>query len=314
MGVFSRDVASANGAFLCRMEAIRRFMDWAGPIVYLAMLGLMVLIVGRAGWENISFTLSETEMSVSQTAWTMLLGAALVVSYFAGPTLNFGDFSRYAKTISDMKKGNFWGLPVNFLFFSLISVVTISGTRAVFGELIVDPIAVMGRLDNKAAVLLLGLTMLVATVGVNIVANFVSAAFDISNIFPKYISWRKGGMLASIVSVLILPWNLFSSPEVIHLTVDLLAALIGPVYGILIVDYYLVKRGKISVADLYSTSSTSLYWYRHGVNWQAVGALLPAGAASILVMLLDNGTGWANFTFFIGGILAAAIYLCIARR
>lgn len=116
MGVFSRDVASANGAFLCRMEAIRRFMDWAGPIVYLAMLGLMVLIVGRAGWENISFTLSETEMSVSQTAWTMLLGAALVVSYFAGPTLNFGDFSRYAKTISDMKKGNFWGLPVNFLF------------------------------------------------------------------------------------------------------------------------------------------------------------------------------------------------------
>ena len=115
----------------------------------------MVLIVGRAGWENISFTLSETEMSVSQTAWTMLLGAALVVSYFAGPTLNFGDFSRYAKTISDMKKGNFWGLPVNFLFFSLISVVTISGTRAVFGELIVDPIAVMGRLDNKAAVLLL---------------------------------------------------------------------------------------------------------------------------------------------------------------
>ena len=300
--------------FLCRMEAIRRFMDWAGPIVYLAMLGLMVIIVGRAGWENISFTLPETEMSVSQTAWTMLLGAALVVSYFAGPTLNFGDFSRYAKTISDMKKGNFWGLPVNFLFFSLISVVTISGTRAVFGELIVDPIAVMGRLDNKAAVLLLGLTMLVATVGVNIVANFVSAAFDISNIFPKYISWRKGGMLASIVSVLILPWNLFSSPEVIHLTVDLLAALIGPVYGILIVDYYLVKRGKISVADLYSTSSTSLYWYRHGVNWQAVGALLPAGAASILVMLLDNGTGWANFTFFIGGILAAAIYLCIARR
>lgn len=96
-------------------------------------------------------------------------------------------------------------------------------------------------------------------------------------------------MLASIVSVLILPWNLFSSPEVIHLTVDLLAALIGPVYGILIVDYYLVKRGKISVADLYSTSSTSLYWYRHGVNWQAVGALLPAGAASILVMLWIMG-------------------------
>ena len=92
-------------------------MDWAGPIVYLAMLGLMVLIVGRAGWENISFTLSETEMSVSQTAWTMLLGAALVVSYFAGPTLNFGDFSRYAKTIFGHEEGQFLGTACQFSFF-----------------------------------------------------------------------------------------------------------------------------------------------------------------------------------------------------
>ena len=82
-----------------------------------------------------------------------------------------------------MKKGNFWGLPVNFLFFSLISVVTISGTRAVFGELIVDPIAVMGRLDNKAAVLLLGLTMLVATVGVNYRGEFLFRQLLISPIF-----------------------------------------------------------------------------------------------------------------------------------
>lgn len=303
-----------TGLFLCSMEAIRRFMDWAGPLVYVAMLVLMILIVDMAGWDNISFRLSETEMSTSQTIWTMLVGIALVVSYFAGPTLNFGDFSRYAKSPSQMKLGNFWGLPVNFVFFSLISVVTISGTPVVFGELIVDPIAVMGHLDNRAAVLILGLTMLVATVGVNIVANFVSAAFDISNIFPKYITWRIGGLLASVISVMILPWNLFSSPEVIHMTVDLLAALIGPVYGILIVDYYIVKRRKVYVPDLYSTSRTGRYWYKHGVNWQAVAALVPAGLASIVVMLVDNGSGWASFTFFIGAILAASIYLYIARR
>lgn len=240
--------------FLCNMEAIRRFMDWAGPIVYIAMLVLMVLIVREAAWENISFSLTEKEMSVSETIWTMIVGAALVVSYFCGPTLNFGDFSRYAKSSSQMKRGNFWGLPVNFVFFSLIAVVTISGTPVVFGELIVDPIEVMGKLDNKTAVLILGLTMLIATVGVNIVANFVSAAFDISNIFPKYISWRTGGLAASVLSVALLPWNLFSSPEVIHVTVDVLAALIGPVYGILIIDYYYIKRRHVVVHDLYSTS------------------------------------------------------------
>ena len=299
--------------FLCNMEAIRRFMDWAGPIVYIAMLVLMVLIVREAAWENISFSLTEKEMSASETIWTMIVGAALVVSYFCGPTLNFGDFSRYAKSPSQMKRGNFWGLPVNFVFFSLIAVVTISGTPVVFGELIVDPIEVMGRLDNKTAVLILGLTMLVATVGVNIVANFVSAAFDISNIFPKYISWRTGGLIASVLSVALLPWNLFSSPEVIHVTVDVLAALIGPVYGILIIDYYYIKRRHVNVHDLYSTSREGTYWYRHGVNWKAVAALIPAGIASVAAMMLDSGSGIGNFTFFIGAFMAAGVYRWIAN-
>lgn len=299
--------------FLCNMEAIRRFMDWAGPIVYIAMLVLMVLIVREAAWENISFSLTEKEMTASETIWTMIVGAALVVSYFCGPTLNFGDFSRYAKSPSQMKRGNFWGLPVNFVFFSLIAVVTISGTPVVFGELIVDPIEVMGKLDNKTAVLILGLTMLIATVGVNIVANFVSAAFDISNIFPKYISWRTGGLVASVLSVALLPWNLFSSPEVIHVTVDVLAALIGPVYGILIIDYYYIKRRHVVVHDLYSTSREGSYWYRHGVNWKAVAALIPAGIASVAAMMLDSGSGIGNFTFFIGAFMAAGVYRWIAH-
>lgn len=299
--------------FLCNMEAIRRFMDWAGPIVYIAMLVLMVLIVREAAWENISFSLTEKEMCVSETIWTMIVGAALVVSYFCGPTLNFGDFSRYAKSPSQMKRGNFWGLPVNFVFFSLVAVVTISGTPVVFGELIVDPIEVMGKLDNKTVVLILGLTMLIATVGVNIVANFVSAAFDISNIFPKYISWRTGGLVASVLSVALFPWNLFSSPEVIHVTVDVLAALIGPVYGILIIDYYYIKRRHVVVHDLYSTSREGSYWYRHGVNWKSVAALIPAGIVSVAVMMLDSGNGIGNFTFFIGSFIAAGVYRWIAN-
>lgn len=212
-----------------------------------------------------------------------------------------------------MKRGNFWGLPVNFVFFSLVAVVTISGTPVVFGELIVDPIEVMGKLDNKTVVLILGLTMLIATVGVNIVANFVSAAFDISNIFPKYISWRTGGLVASVLSVALFPWNLFSSPEVIHVTVDVLAALIGPVYGILIIDYYYIKRRHVVVHDLYSTSREGSYWYRHGVNWKSVAALIPAGIVSVAVMMLDSGNGIGNFTFFIGSFIAAGVYRWIAN-
>lgn len=300
--------------FLCQMEAIRRFIDWAGPAVYAAMFVLMAMIVAEAGWENISFSLSEHELSAGDALWQMVIAVALVVSYFAGPTLNYGDFSRYTKSLHEMRWGNFWGLPVNFVLFSIIAVVTISGTPVVFGKMIVDPIEVMGHLDNQIAALILGLTLLIATVGVNIVANFVSAAFDISNIFPKYITWRRGGMVAAVASVLIMPWNLFSSPEVIHYTVDLLAAFIGPVYGIMIVDFYFVKRRIVKVADLYSVDSKAAYWYTHGVNYRAVAALVPAGICSVAASLTETAWGLANFTFFIGAILSACFYAALSRR
>lgn len=300
--------------FLCQMEAIRKFTDFAGPAVYVVMFILMGMIVYKAGWDNISFSLSEKELSVGETVWQMVLGIALVVSYFAGPTLNYGDFSRYTKSLKEMRRGNFWGLPVNFVLFSLIAVITISGTPAVFGQMIIDPIQVMGHLDNKIVALLLGLTLLIATVGVNIVANFVSAAFDISNIFPKYISWRRGGLIAAIVSVLLMPWNLFSSPEVIHYTVDMLAAFIGPVYGIMIIDYYFVKRGVVHVSDLYSIDPKGHYWYRHGVNYRAVAALIPAGICSIGATVVETSWGLSNFTFFIGAICSALCYTLIERR
>ena len=120
--------------FLCSMTVIRRFIDWAGPIVYVVMVVLMIYIIVEAGWENISFSLADRELTAGQIAWNIVVGISLIVSYFAGPTLNFGDFSRYAKSINHMRKGNFWGLPVNFVFFSSIAVITISGTPAVFGK------------------------------------------------------------------------------------------------------------------------------------------------------------------------------------
>lgn len=299
--------------FLARMDVIRRFIDWAGPAVYVVMLILMIYVIAEAGWENISFSLSERTLTPPEVIWNIILGAALIVSYFAGPTLNYGDFSRYCKSLKDMRRGNFWGLPINFVFFSSIAVITISGTPAVFGQMIIDPIGLMGHLDNKWAVLLLGFTLLTATVGVNIVANFISAAFDISNVFPKVITWRRGGLIAAVLSVVILPWNLFSSPEVIHNTIDLLAGLIGPIYGIMIIDFYYVKRRVVSVPDLYDATAKGRYWYKKGVNPRAVAALVPSGICSVGALLLPAETGLSNFSFFIGVGVSCALYYLINR-
>src|SRR4051794_20375597 len=98
------------------------------------------------------------------------------------------------------------GLPINFLFFSILTVLTSAATVPVFGHRITDPIEILERIDSEVAILLGGLTFVVATVGVNIVANFISPAFDFSNLAPQHISWRGGGMIAAIGSVLLTPW------------------------------------------------------------------------------------------------------------
>jgi nucleobase:cation symporter-1, NCS1 family len=244
----------------------------------------------------------------------MITAISLVVSYFSGPMLNFGDFSRYCRSFKSVKRGNFWGLPVNFLAFSLVTVVTTAATLPVFGQLITDPVETVGRIDQPTAVILGALTFTIATIGINIVANFVSPAFDFSNVAPRLISWRMGGMMAAVASIFITPWNLFNNPAVIHYTLDVLGSFIGPLYGVLIVDFYLMKRGKFKVEELYTTSETGRYWYSNGVNWRAVAALLPAAAIAVACVMLPSLEGAGNFSWFIGAGLGALFYRIIADK
>ncbi|MDO1509274.1 MULTISPECIES: NCS1 family nucleobase:cation symporter-1 [unclassified Neisseria] len=274
--------------FLMKMEAIKVFLDYSGPAVYIVMFLLMIWIVYHAGWENISFSLSTEQLNFWQTIGAMLVGMSLIVNYFAGPTLNFGDFSRFCRSMKDVKVGNFWGLPVNFTAFALTAIITITGTPVIFGQMIMDPLGIVAKIDNIGIVLLLSFTFVTATVGTNIVANFVSAANDISNLYPGRISWRFGGMIAAVLSVIILPWNLYNSPQVIHHTIDLLAGTLGPMYGIILIDYYRLRKRVIQVDDLFDDTPEGVYWYQNGYNRAAIKALVPASALSIAIVLLSD--------------------------
>jgi len=296
------------------MNAIRRFIDWAGPGVYVVMLILCVWLVWKAGWENIDMNLGGIKFEGWEALPVMLSAIALVVSYFSGPMLNFGDFSRYGKSYEAVKKGNFWGLPINFIFFSLLTVLTTAATLPVFGELITDPVHTVGKIDSTTAIVLGALTFMIATVGINIVANFVSPAFDFSNVAPQHISWRTGGMIAAVGSVFITPWNLYNNPQVIHYTLDILGSFIGPLFGILIADYYLVRRQKVVVDDLYTMATSGSYWYENGYNQVAVWTLIPSALIPVLCVLVPALQGAANYAWFIGMGLGLIIYTLAARR
>lgn len=296
------------------MNAIKRFIDFAGPAVYVVMTALAIWIVYQTGWENISFTLTSKTLTTSEQLWQMLTATALVVSYFSGPLLNFGDFSRYGKSMQEIRRGNRWGLPFNFLLFSIITVVIVSGTQPLFGRMITDPIETVSHIDSGFAVALGVLTMIIATIGINIVANFVSSAFDFSNCSPQRISFRTGGMIAAVGSVLLTPWNLFNSPELIHYTLDVLGAFIGPLFGILLMDFYVIKGGKIYVDDLFDATPKGKYWYRNGFNPNAIMALIPAVTIGLIITFTPQWRDAANFSWFIGAFLAAGCYRYLARH
>jgi len=279
------------------MEAIRKFIDFAGPAVYVVMVILAIYLVSKAGIANISLNLSTKQLTFGQSIPVMISAIALVVSYFSGPMLNFGDFARYGRSNKAVRRGNFLGLPVNFLFFSLLTVVCASATVPVFGELITDPIKTVQQIDSGFAILLGGLTFVIATVGINIVANFISPAFDFSNVNPKKISWRMGGMIAAVGSVLLTPWNWYNSDAGILYTLGILGSLIGPLFGILIAGYYTVSKQRIWVDEMYTMSTTGRYWFRNGYNPNAVLSTLIGGLPAIAMVLF---TPLGSFSWFVG--------------
>lgn len=300
--------------FWSGMNSIRKFIDWAGPAVYVVMFAMAAWLVAQTGFENIDLNLGGVKYEGLDVLPVMIGAIALVVSYFSGPVLNFGDFSRYGKSFEAVKFGNFLGLPVNFLGFSLLTVVCIAATLPIYGKLITDPVEMVGKLDNTFVVILGSLTLMIATVGINIVANFVSPAFDFSNVSPNKISWRMGGMIAAVGSIFITPWNLFNNPQVIHYTIDILGAFIGPLFGILIADYYFIKKQNVVVDDLYTLDRNGSYWYKNGYNHHAIYALIPSAIIPILCVLLPQLHALANFSWFIGMGLGVVTYSLISMK
>src|SRR5215210_4133578 len=152
------------------METVRRFVDWAGPAIYVAMFALAVWIMIESGG-HIDFSLGSKELTAGGTLLAFLTAASLVVAYFSTLLLNFCDFSRFSPSERMVKVGNFWGLPVNFTAFSLVTVIVTAGSVAVYGEAITDPVELVAKLPNTFVLIAGAVTFAVATVGINIVAQ-----------------------------------------------------------------------------------------------------------------------------------------------
>ena len=303
--------------FLSGMERIRRFIDFCGPVVYLVMFVLAGWMLWQTGLSSLSLQLSPPAETMTATPGVMANAAMLIVAYFAALLLNFGDFARFGKDEAAMKKGNLLGLPVNFLVFAVITVIVTAGTLKVFGEAIMDPVLVVERIGNPIVAIIGSLTFIVATMGINIVANFVSPAYDIANLYPERISFRLGGLITSVLSVLVCPWLFVASPHAITLFVSIFGSVLGPLFGIMIADYYLVKRQVIVVEDLYTMAPEGSFHFDGGWNRKALIALAASSTLSVGLALLGayslipNVGDWG---WLIGASVGAIIYRAMSGQ
>ncbi|WP_083292302.1 NCS1 family nucleobase:cation symporter-1 [Arthrobacter sp. SW1] len=292
------------------METIRRFQDWAGPAVWAVMGLLVIYILINAGWD-ISFDLPGGNATWGVTH-AFFAATALTVTYFSTLLLNFCDFSRFAPSRRAVWTANLWGLPVNFIAFSVVSVVVTAGTFKVYGEYIYDPVEIVGRIDSIWALLLGAVTFAVATLGINVVANFVSPAYDLANAWPSRIDFKRGGLISAMIALVITPWNLFNSPVVINLFLGGLGALLGPLFGIIMVDYFVLRRQHVVVPDLFREDG--YYSYTGGWNRKAILSFMVSAVPAVVFALLPALAAFSAFSWFIGAILAAAVHYAMSRN
>ncbi|MGY2746791.1 NCS1 family nucleobase:cation symporter-1 [Arthrobacter sp. UYCu723] len=289
------------------MEAVRRFQDWAGPIVWAVMLGMAVWLFAMAGW-NIPMDLSIKPMAGGDAFRGVLTGAFLLVATYATMLLNYCDFTRFAKSARSVVRGNFWGIPVNFAAFAAISITMTIGTVVVFGEAITDPALILARVPDTTVLVIGAVMFIVATIGVNVVLNFVSPAYDLANVWPKHINFRRGGIISAVLALLVMPWNLYSNPVVVNYFLGGLGAFLGPLFGIMAADYFLINRGVINIKDLYRSDETGEYFFRKGFNPKAIAVFVPTAILAAIMALVPGLESVAAFAWPAGLVTAGVGY------
>jgi NCS1 family nucleobase:cation symporter-1 len=294
------------------MDAVRRFQDWAGPIIWLVMLAMALWLFALAGW-NIPMDLSIHPLPGADAFRGVLTGAFLLVATYATMLLNYCDFTRFATSRRAVVRGNFWGIPVNFAAFAAISITMTIGTVVVFGQAITDPALIIAKVPDTAVLVVGAVMFIVATIGVNVVLNFVSPAYDLANVWPKHITFKRGGMISAVLALLVMPWNLYSNPVVVNYFLGGLGAFLGPLFGIMAADYYLIRRGRVDIRELYRADEHGQHFFRRGVNPKAIGVFVPTAAVAAVLALVPAFAEVAPFSWPIGVILSAVAYLSAMR-
>jgi len=314
---------------LAGIDSIRWLETLSAPFLIFVGFGLLYWAVTAAGGMEVILS-AETVAKIKSTAgtenvsfWKIFFPSLTgMVGFWATLSLNIPDFSRFARSQKDQMLGQFLGLPTTMALYSFIGIAVTCATVIVYGQAIWDPVQLLARFDSPFIVILSLLSIIIATLTTNIAANVVSPANDFSNLKPTLISFKTGGLITAVLGIVIMPWRLIADlGSYIFVWLIGYSALLGPIGGIMLCDYFILRKRVLKVEDLYSR--TGIYSYTNGVNWKAVLVLFLA--------VLPNVPGFLNaatksalfpaffdqiytYSWFVGLLLAAGLYYMVMRN
>ena len=244
-----------------------------------------------------------------------------MIGFWATLSLNIPDFSRYAVSQRDQVVGQALGLPLTMALYSFIGVAVTSATTIIYGQTIWDPVDVLTRFSNPVVLVVAMLALCIATLATNIAANVVSPANDFSHLSPRNISFRTGGLITGVIGVVMMPWKLVADPSgYIFTWLVGYSALLGPIGGIMIADYYIYRRKQLHVAALYRVDGE--YRFTNGFSLVAIFSLLVAVLPNlpgflVTVKIVDPASVPAffvrlyDYAWFVGFAIAFVVYLVL---
>jgi NCS1 family nucleobase:cation symporter-1 len=306
------------------IESIRKLLVFKAIFLPVAALSLLAWALWAA--KGLGPILDQpSKFATNDEFWKFFFPALTgMVGFWATVSLNIPDFTRYAVSQRAQVVGQAIALPASMAIFTFIGVVVTSATTIVFGKMIWDPVVLAGSFDSPVLVTLAMGAVILSTLATNIAANIVSPANDFSNLAPHKINFRVGGYITGVLGLLIFPWKLIADPSgYIFKWLIAYSSLLGPIGGILIADYYFVRKKVVNVADLYQRDTQ--YWYQNGFNLIAICALVlgiapnvPGFLTTINVVADNTFPHWLNelyhYAWFVGLAVGGGSYGMMMKR
>jgi nucleobase:cation symporter-1, NCS1 family len=266
------------------INALRRFENWAAPLVTVAFTALLIWILVKAGGIGPILHRNGT-LGWGGKFWPVFWPSLMaMIAFWATLSLNMPDFTRFSRGQKQQIAGQLLGLPTTMSFIAIVSILVTSGAEVVYHEQIWDPVQLTTKFSSSVVVVIGLIMVILATMSVNVAANVVSPSYDFSNAAPRLVSFRVGGLITGVLGIAIQPWRLVNNPHLyIYVWLDFYGGVLGAVAGVLIAGYWVHSRTQLDLAGLYRAHSR--YWFAAGWNWRAVvatvaGALLAVGGAS----------------------------------